>query len=103
MKSVKLKFPIKDPTKKGVLIEELTPGRLKVKHFELLPASLLAKKDGKITFTTEEMIPLFEELKPFLAGIFRVNVKVIQEVDFDDLESVFECLEQVLPSDEKKN
>lgn len=101
MKSVKLKFPIKDPTKKGELIEELTPGRLKVKHFELLPPSLFSK-EGVTTFSVKEMLPFFEELKPFLAGVFGVHVKVIQEIDFDDLEDVFECLEQVMPKDEEK-
>jgi hypothetical protein len=107
MNSVELKYPVKIIRNgKEEEIKYLTPSRLKVKHFELLPESLLAKANekGKLEFSASEMLPVFKDLIPFLAGIFNVPEETMRDVDFEDIESVIEVLEEVFPKDtEKKN
>jgi hypothetical protein len=118
MNSVELKYPVKIIRNgKEEEIKYLTPSRLKVKHFELLPESLLAKANekgklelskasekGKLEFSESEMLSLFKDLIPFFAGIFNVPEETMRDVDFEDIESVIEVLEEVFPKDtEKKN
>jgi hypothetical protein len=103
--TVELKYPvsiIENGEKKE--IKFLQAGRIKVKHIELLPASLLEKSEGKeLNISAKEMIPLFKELIPFMAGIFNLSIDAIKDIDFADIENVVEILEEVFPKDEKKN
>lgn len=107
MNSVELKYPVKIIRDgKEEEIKFLTPSRLKVKHFELLPDSLLsaANEKGKLEFSAKEMLPIFKDLIPFLAGIFSVPEETMRDVDFEDIENIIGILEEVFPKDtEKKN
>jgi len=103
---VELKYPItviENGEKKE--IKFLTAGRLKVKHFSLLPASLLERSENnKFNLTAKEMIPIFDELIPFMASIFNIPIESMKEIDFEDIEDVINVLEYVFPKDnEKKN
>ena len=105
MKSLELKYPIKI---EGLdEIKYLTPQRLKVKHFKLLPESLMEKAGDegveKLKLTAKEMLPIFKDLVPFLAGIYSVKNEVIEEVDADDMENLINNLEQVFEDTQKKN
>jgi hypothetical protein len=109
MKIIELKYPIKIDDREE--IKYLRPSRLKVKHIELLPESIIDKvqkeKDGgaKLDLTNlKELMPMFKDLKPFLASIFNVDIDIIDEIDIDaDLELVFEGLEEAFKEfDEKK-
>jgi hypothetical protein len=88
-------------------VKFLKAGRLKVKHFELLPASILDQamdNEGKLTLEKNNMITMFKELIPFIAGIFDIPIESAKEIDFDDIENVVGCLEHIMPEDsEKKN
>jgi hypothetical protein len=108
LETIELKHPIPlFNNKEKTEIKYLTPGRLKVKHFKLLPESLMAladkKEDKKLSFTPKELVPVFNDLIPFLAGIFNLPKESIEEIDFDDIEAVISCLDEVFPKDEKKN
>jgi hypothetical protein len=105
--TIELKYPItviENGEKKEVKF--LTPSRLKVKHFELLPETLLKiaeENKGQMKFSSAELVPMFKELIPFLAGIFNLSIESIKDIDFEDIEKVIGCLEEVFPKDEKKN
>lgn len=114
MNSVELKYPVtivEGDVKKEV--KYLTPTRLKVKHLDLLPTSLMQQAQEnseagddekfKLKLTTKELIPMFSELKPFLASVFNQTIEVIDDIDFEDIENVIGALEQVFPEDQKKN
>jgi len=112
-KTIELKYPIKTLSDKGeVEIKYLTAGRLKVKHFELLPVSIFKKttkkEDGTFDFnidtvSMEELIPIFKELIPFIAGICNISVDVAKEIDFEDITAVMELFTNAFPEVEKKN
>ena len=112
-KTIELKYPIKTMTNKGeVEIKYLTAGRLKVKHFELLPVSIFdkatKKEDGSYSFDIEnismnELIPIFKELIPFIAGICNISVDVAKDIDFEDITNVMELFVNAFPEVEKKN
>ncbi len=160
--SIELKYPVTgiiDGEKKE--IKFLTAGRLKVKHFELIPVTLLNKgkekqkelqkeldsidteiilkkqeieklsgeekiiqeekikelkskyeiKDlelkenlkKKLEFDAEELLPLFKELTPLLAGLFNLPIETIGEIDFEDIGTVIGALDGIFPTTEKKN
>lgn len=101
MKTIELKHPIK---LKDNEIKYLTPTRLKLKHVKLLPAALMekAKEEGKLKFETSELLPLFNDLVPFLASIFNISEEEMEEVDFEDIEDVMGAMEEIMPDDKKK-
>jgi hypothetical protein len=105
MKNIELKYPIEIIVGgKKTEIRFLTPSRLKMKHIELLPKSLMEKSEnGNLSFSTTDMIPIFNDLVPFLAAIFNVQIEEIKDIDFEDIENVLMALDEVFPKDEKKN
>lgn len=104
---MELKFPIKIKNEKGEekVLQYLSAGRLKVKHFKLLPKTLMERlsEEGKdfTQLSAAEMLPLFEDMIPFIAGICGITKEEADEIDFDDIENVIKLLEEVFPKEKK--
>lgn len=87
-KVVKLKYSIPIPKEGGgtVNVNELTLGRLKAKHFKLLPKDFMAN-EGQIEPAA---------LIPLLAGIADIPESAADEIDIEDLMEVAESLQSFL-------
>ena len=93
-KTIKLEYsiPIKikeEGVPRTVNTNELTMGRLKVKHLKSLPAGFM-DGEGK-AINPIEMIPL-------IASITDISVESAEEIDISDLENIVEVLSDFLPN-----
>ena len=87
-KIVKLKWPIPIPKEDGsvVDIDELTFGRLKVKHLKALPESFM-EDEG-------DMSP--SDIIPLIAGLANIPEYSADEIDMEDLTEVAKALQDFL-------
>ena len=86
-KEIKLKYSIPIPKKDGgeVKTNELTMGRLKVKHLKLLPDGFMESEENAKKINPLEFIPI-------IAGLTNIPVQSAEEIDVDDLFSIVETL-----------
>jgi len=86
--TVKLQYPLtKKNGKQEFVIEELTLGRLKAKHFELFPDSMF-EDEGK-NVKPQDIIPLVQAL----SGL---EEELVGELDFDDLSTICDKVQDFL-------
>ena len=87
-KTITLSYPI-EYEKDGDLkvIDKIVVGRLKAKHLEVVPASLISGK-GK------NMNP--KEIIPFVGAICNLSPEHCGEIDFEDLQAIIEVLSDFL-------
>jgi len=86
--TVKLKYPLtKNDGKQDFIIEELTLGRLKAKHFQLFPDSMF-EDEGK-NVKPQDIIPLVHAL----SGL---DEELVGELDFDDLSAICDKVQDFL-------
>jgi hypothetical protein len=87
-KIVPLKWPIPIPKEGGgtVDVRELKLGRLKAKHFKLLPKDFMSN-EGQVEPSA---------LIPLLAGIADIPEESADEIDMEDLMEVAESLQDFL-------
>ena len=83
-KTIQLTYPIELEVDGDIkVIDKVTITRLKAKHLEFVPASLMSGKGKKIN-------P--KEVLPFVGAICRLSPDECGEIDFEDLEKIIEAL-----------
>lgn len=87
--ALKYPIPIKMSDGKEVMLNEIKIGRLKAKHFKLLPQDILDKDAKTLAFHPKDLLPI-------IAGLCDLSEKVVDEMDFEDLVGLTPILGKIL-------
>ncbi len=83
-------IPFQTSTGKEIQIDEIEFGRLKAKHLKLLPQNFFEGSDnGKANINPSDLLPL-------IAGLANLPQETVDEIDFEDLNTVCEAVASFL-------